>query len=542
MPGNQWRVLCRRVGRSLGRAALLPLAPLLGWGPFTHIAASRLAWRRVQDATAAVANDLPERLRGEEDTFARASASADAISTHHVLKRCPLYDYMHNWMPDHARGVPRFGYALVQQCLHGPARELAVACGWLAHQMADWWAHYAPIGPDGNPLEEGSATPAFFSGYANSFRVMGVDFHPEILEHYRVLDHALLELLYDLMVLYGNGETLRAERPALFAPGRDNPLTRTSEWWAARLPRVPPRAVEEMDRDFTRVMRGLVTLYSLLGPFRPLLQERADHLIAYREVGESYLERCADKIVQGVFGVSGEEMAQWASPDVVVPPGSPPYAVRAWPLTRAPYPGTPLLDLAGWLGNLEQEVDSSFLLRLAELARGEPAGPRTVGLALLLALTAQPEGGQLPEWLYRLVPPVVSLPGTPSAQVENRLVEAIRSRELVVAFVPATRGDADPCSDPKALDPASLRLSFNGYDVDQYPQYFHVEKHCQEGKIIWYCRLLQPVDDGYHQIWATGRDRSGVTTLPFHYVLNLDPWASPRRQERMASDPERLPH
>ncbi|MDI6893622.1 MAG: hypothetical protein QME70_03230 [Bacillota bacterium] len=511
----------------LARAALLPLAPLLGWGPFTHIEVARLAWRKVRTCPDLAANDLAERLQGHEETFARASASADAISAHHVLRRCPLYDYMHNWIPDNAHGLPRFGYALVQQCLHGPPADLAVACGWLAHQMADWWAHYAPIARDGTPAGN-AGNPGLFSGYANSFRVIGTDFYPEILEHYRVLDHALLELLYDLLVLYQpEGDSLRGERPALFAPEGENPLTRTSERWAARLPRVPPAVLGEMVEEFGLVMQGLVTLYSLLRPFRPVLGERVDRLISFRQVGASYLERCADKIVQGVFGVSGEEIAQWASPDVLAPKTEPPYAVRIWPIPRGLYPGTPLLELAGWLGNLQSEVDTSFLPRLVELARGEPAGPRTLGLAFLLGLTtvpsttASPEEDRLPAWLYRLMPPAISLAGVSPPRVEAGLVEAIRARELVVTFVPAARTDEDPTDGSKALDPTSLQLVFNGYDMDLYPEYFRVEKHFHEGKIVWHCRLLQAVEEGYHQVWATGRDRSGIATLPFHYVVDL---------------------
>ena len=510
----------QRVWRLLRGAVLLPLAPLLGWGPFTHIEVARLAWRKMKNSPDVAANDLAERLEGHEDTFARAATSADAISAHHVLKGCPLYDYMHNWIPDNAHGVPRFGYALVQQCLHGPPADLAVACGWLAHQMADWWAHYAPIAPDGSPATD-PASQGTFSGYANSFRVLGTDFYPEILEHYRVLDHALLELLYDLLVLHRpGGQSLHTQRPALFAPSPGNPLTRASERWAASLPRVPPQVVREMEREFGRVMGGLITLYSLLRPFRPALQERVDRLISFSETGNVYLELCAEKVVQGVFGVSPEEIARWGTPDLV-PEREPPYALRHWPIPQGLYPGTPLLELAGWLGNLESEVDTSFLSRLAEMARGEPSGPRTLGLAFLMGLATARDDGRLPEWLYRLMPPAVSLAGVPPPRFAAALVDALRARELVVAFVPAARTDDDPENGPKALDLDSLHLVLNGYEVDLYPEYFRVEKHQQQGKVIWHCRLLRPLEEGYHQVWATARDRSGIPALPFHYVLDL---------------------
>lgn len=520
MRGNGYKGFRSKLGRFLARLLLLPLAPLLGWGPFTHIEVARLAWQKIRSAPDLAGNDLPRRLQGHGETFARAAPSADVISAHHVLKQCPIYDYMHNWMPDNAHGIPRFGYALVHQCLPGPPRELAVACGWLAHQMADWWAHYAPIATDGTPADQ-DLSPAPFRGYANSFRVMGTDFFPEILDHYRVLDHALLELLYDLMVISRPGsEGLASGQFAFFSPAEDNALTRTSERWAARLPRVPPHALVELRARFARVMRGLVTLYSLLRPFRSLLLDRVDRLIAFRDVGAPYLERCAQKIVEGVFQVTGEEIAQWGSPDPTPPQKAPPLAVRSPPPSRGPYPGTPLLDLAGWLGGLESEVDTSFLTRLGELARAEPAGPRPLGLTFLLGL-ATAEEDRWPDWLYHLMPPAISLLGLLPSQVEANLADALRSRELTVVFVPAARLGSDLSQGPKALDPASLRVTFNGYDVDRHPEYFRVEKHCQEGKVIWYCRLLQPAEEGYHYLWATGRDRSGVTTLPFHYVVNL---------------------
>jgi len=517
-----WHRVWQKMKALLSGAALLPLAPLLGWGPFTHIEVTRLAWRRIRDSPGMLANDLPDRLKGHENTFSLAAASADAISVHHVMKRCPLYDYMHNWMPDNAHGVPRFGYALVHQCLHGRPHDLAIACGWLAHQMADWWAHYAPIRTDGTPAGDAPDNSPLFSGYANSFRVLGTQFYPEILDHYRVLDHALLELLYDLVVLYRpGGEELQNARPVLFGPEAGNPLTRTSERWAARLPRVPPQLVGEMEEAFGRVMRGLVNLYSLLRPFRPLLKQRVDRLISFSGVGEAYLELCADKIVEGVFQVTEEEMAQWGSPDVIIPEQAPPYAARLWPMPKGLYPGTPLLELAGWLGNLRTDVDTPFLSHLTDLLRGEPAGPHTLGLVFLLGIAATEEDGHLPGWLHRLMPPAISLVGVPPTEVRASLAAALQSRELVMAFVPAAPLDSDLLHGPKALDPASLQVIFNGYDMDRYPEYFRVEKHHQQGKIIWHCRLLQPVADGYHQVWATARDRSGVPALPFNHVVDL---------------------
>lgn len=508
------------------RTALLgPALPLLGWGPFTHMHVTRLAWRKAQEHSSTAANDLLDRLAGQEEILVRASVSADAISSYHVLNASSLYDYMHNWIPDNAYGMPRFGYALVSHSLSASSRDLAVACGWLAHQLADWWAHYALVGTDGNPAPWGEAAAGgVFPGYANSFRILGPDFYPEVLERYQTLDHALVEALYDLLVIFTpDAADLRKQRPALFEPGPANPLTLTSELWAARLPRIPPELVREMQRSFHRVMDGLITLYALLGPFRSWLQRRVDDLLQFGAMGQEYLERCADKIWEGLFQVSYEEMAQWGAPEALPPGTGPPFAVREGVFSRRAYPGTLLLTLAASLGELREEVDQTFLAQLAQVLSAQP--PTLPGLALRF-LSALARGWEEDDlyplrWLRYSLPPVITLSGVTPSEVPARLPQVLAARELTVVFVPAAPLTSDPLTGPKSLDPSSLRLAFNGYDVDRYPAYFRVEKCREGGKIIWHCRLRQPVEEGSHHVWAAARDRAGTAALPFTHEVRL---------------------
>lgn len=510
---------------------LLPVAPLLGWGPFTHVYTARLAWKKVQDNPGVAANDLPERLNGQEEAFWRAAVSADAISTYHVLRGCALYDYMHNWIPDRADGVPRFGYALIAQCMGScpSPYDLAVSCGWLAHQLADWWAHYAPIGPDGLPVgtDKGATASPVFAGYANSFRVIGADFYPEVLAHYRVLDHSLTETLYDLLVVFRpDAAALRGYAPALFQPLIQNPLTLTSERWAGTLPRVPPDLVWGIQVEFTRVMRGLIVLYSLLRPFRPVLMEKVDHLLDFTKASESYLERCADKIVQGLFGVPLEQMAEWATVAGRPSPGGLPFAVRELPAPPNPYPGSPLFEAASMVGNIREEIDTSLLPALADLLEVQyPPSETGLSLRLLASLALnEDEESTLRHLFYQRMPPVITLPGVPPEETADHLAAALEKKEFDLAFVPATRleGGADPPGHgPKSLDPQSIRVTFNGYEMDRYPAYFRVEKSTQEGRIIWHCRLLRTPREGFHYLWAEARDRSGTPARPFRYQIHL---------------------
>ncbi|HEY3316574.1 MAG TPA: hypothetical protein VGL40_15025 [Bacillota bacterium] len=80
--------------------------------------------------------------------------------------------------------------------VHSP-RELAVACGWLAHQIADFYPHYAPVDAQGALVEAGATNGSPFKGYANSHRVLGTSFYSEVLNEYTTLDHGLIEFFHD---------------------------------------------------------------------------------------------------------------------------------------------------------------------------------------------------------------------------------------------------------------------------------------------------------------------------------------------------------
>ena len=93
-----------------------------------------------------------------------------------------LYDYAHNYHPDHAQGVPRFGYTLVNEWYENrskyPEHHVAIAAGRLAHQLADWYPPYACIRDNGEldddptRVADGLST---FAGFANALTIFGAD-------------------------------------------------------------------------------------------------------------------------------------------------------------------------------------------------------------------------------------------------------------------------------------------------------------------------------------------------------------------------------
>lgn len=98
---------------------LAPVLPILALSPFSHAYVNRVALRKARDeahkGNPRVNKELLELLSKHEREFVNAGNSADAISTYHVLNGIDLYDYAHNYHPDHAQGVPRFGYTLVNE-------------------------------------------------------------------------------------------------------------------------------------------------------------------------------------------------------------------------------------------------------------------------------------------------------------------------------------------------------------------------------------------------------------------------------------------
>ena len=85
-----------------------------------------------------------------------------------------------------AQGVPRFGYALVNEWYENrskyPEHHVAIAAGWLAHQLADWYPHYACIRDDGELDDDPTRVAdglSIFAGFANALTIFGADLPAE---------------------------------------------------------------------------------------------------------------------------------------------------------------------------------------------------------------------------------------------------------------------------------------------------------------------------------------------------------------------------
>ncbi|MEW6572375.1 MAG: hypothetical protein AB1374_01910 [Bacillota bacterium] len=556
--------------RLFKRTLLLPLFPVFWWGPVTHPYINQRALERAEQEAASgdpkINRDLLSRLQRYRDVFVFSGNSADSIATQHILTRSPVYDYTHNSVPDCASGTPLFGYSLIDEWLNDQKRgarlyseeDFAVACGWLAHQLADWYAHYAPVDRHGELAKDPSASPSnatVFEGYANSHRVLGADFCPEILRQYRLIDHALLEFFYDFLIAHADvEERFNTNRLDFFRNYRRkgryfNLLTAASERFRGAAARIHPGEITVLEENLHAIIKGIRMLIQLSTFLRPGLPDAIDRGLR-PEAGEpDYVGLSIERVLNGLFRKSYEEIARLADPtrttDRDIYPE--PLVVR-----EVMQPGTLLFRFAHRLGSLLPDFSpplfrspddfSLRFLRVFEL-RGKIAAYLTAGIsaeklaafartedesALLafftvLLSTPQPELDAARARFRALLRPVVEFSGHPEASESQKLSVMLNNGEISVRIIPAIALN-DPASRiQKGLDMASLRFYFDGYDVQ-------ADKRCE--------LLLIPVDDcnlkvrvilndgiaeGYHRLAVTIRDNYGVAAKPFE----RDFWVGP---------------
>ncbi|MEW6192861.1 MAG: hypothetical protein AB1507_05850 [Bacillota bacterium] len=563
---------CRRLKRLFARGLLLPLLPLFWWGPVAHPYINYRALKQAEKEAAAdnprVNRDLLARVTRHRDSFIFGGNSADSIAARHILTRSAVYDYTHNFIPDSASGRPVFGYALISEWLVGQERgrrpyreeDLAVACGWLAHQLADWYAHYAAVDAAGTLLPEPCTPPdgsTVFSGYANSHRVFGADFCPEILREYRLMDHALVEFFHDFLISYDDREErFNTNRVVFFqnyrAKGRRyNLLTAASERFRGLAPRIPPDELDSLRENLQTIVKGLRILIHLASFLRPELAETVRQGISPAATGKpDYIELSAAAVFDGLFCRSYEEIALLAEP----PRGAAP-EIRPDPLVvrEVTQPGTLLFRLAHRLGSLlpdtslplfrEPEDFSIRFLKVFEL-RGKIVSRLIAGLSVekLLAFSSTADENALLAFLSTLLTtphldlgaarayfravlqPVVLLGGDPSASEAERLTAMLNAGELTVRVVPAFALNDPASRQLKALDLATLRLYVDGYDVRDDADRFElrlvpVDNSRLEARV----KLKQRLSEGYHRLKVAVKDNCGVAADTFE----RDFWAGP---------------
>lgn len=319
-----------RLLRILRLALLLVAAPLVGWGPIAHPEINRRALRRAVDELAhgnpRINRDLVERLSRHQTEFIFAGSSADAISLQHVTRGVTVYDYAHNAIPDNASGEPLFGQRLIDCWQHSqagagpfryPDRELAIAAGWLAHQIADWYPHYAAIDRDGKLLPDPTQIAdekTCFSGFADAHTCFGSDFPPEIFRDYTVIDHGAIELLYDIGLAASDAEgfydDIRLEFFDIFPKAGQEYclLTDASELFGASNCRIPIALVRKLEEDFDMTVRGMRVIVEFLLQLKPSLGAQLNRWLN-RHV-EPWLDLSVGRVVEQLFMRSYEDFCE----------------------------------------------------------------------------------------------------------------------------------------------------------------------------------------------------------------------------------------
>jgi len=548
--------------RSLLAAILLmPLAPLFGWGPLAHPVINRRALRKARERKGSLGSEaqhLVDLLSKNEDLFCAAGNSADCISAHHVLSGVTIYDYAHNSMPDTAAGTQHFGYTLLDTHVSGGKwsnRDLVIACGWLAHQLADWWPHYACVDRNGEPCEDPTAEPdnmRTFSGYADSHRILGVDYPPEILTAYGSLDHGLLELFHDALLL-DDAESCLAGDPVGLFPGTDgNLLTATSERYRGKCCRIPPEHIEPLKENFCGLVNGMKVLLYVLFMMRPDLKEV---LRSELQGGgkPDYLERAVDKVVQGLFELDVERVRGLVSTGLKGE-GVP----RLEGARRVP--GSPLFAVARQLGRLDVEVLRDFVQtgtfelyfslpwlkpslkcrvgRLGASSMGATVARKALDAVLsgdkskepvtaYLAALSRP-GRTLEEARNEFkakLRPVVVVEGVPvGADPGEKLCEMLRGGEIRVRIVAAVcNTDRGGERDSKRLDLSTLLFRIDGYDVRGEGDRFELISNEDPENLQLTCKIRTgALTRGDHHVFVGITDRSGVAAKYLDYEVPLE--------------------
>lgn len=320
--------MVKKLRRMLLWLLLAPVFAIVGLSPFSHAYVNRLALRKARDeeckGNPRVNRELLRLVSEHEKEFVDAGNSADAISTYHVLNGIDLYDYAHNYHPDHAQGVPRFGYTLVTEWYENrskyPEHHLAIAAGWLAHQLADWYPHYACIRDNGELDDDPTRIAddvSTFPGFANALTIFGADLPPELRERYRVPNHGLYELFLDTIVLASeDGKDLFDTRVNLF-DHEAYPcglLTKCSERFAGSgegFVRIPPEHLPSLERDFNMIILGMGVLIRFLLRMCPDLPSQLKSIVK-----ADIFELAADKVFEELFCKSWDEFRTFSARSV----------------------------------------------------------------------------------------------------------------------------------------------------------------------------------------------------------------------------------
>ncbi|MDI7246079.1 MAG: hypothetical protein QME92_01195 [Bacillota bacterium] len=554
-------------------ALLGPIFPAFMWGPFTHVHINRTALQKAKEFAAghgpngpgaeggadtqhgAVGGDGAGGINKElvalltsspdvENAYILAANSADAISSYHTLNNFTAYDYTHNFIPDNAQGIPNFGYTLVDTWRRLPEttwynsedrlRDLAIACGWLSHQLADWYAHYACIDGHGNVCDPPDAIAdevTTFSGYADSHRVLGQDYPVPFLRRYNLADHGLTEFLVDSLLIFAPGghrfENLSLPRLSTLKDGNTNIITLCSEDFEGAV-RLPEDHVPVLWKNMNLILLGMSILQQLVRARRQLIRHEAAKVVHSR-----YVDLSVERVLDGLFRKSFDEVSRFARAGRRPRPADQPIG----PLDAGgvKYPGTIIFKVAYSIASSLSAPDGTISTKTVARALDLVENPLRVldrtpligpvvrwkwAADVLWQTVAKPsvdafittsfdslgtpaKDGRVPtqdailafanavllkrrsveaarkEFAASMKPIITvvrrdgsDLPGGREMPTRSELLDmALRQREIVFKAWPAIPRDRRELADLKSLDINSVRVNVNGYPVSDYPDF-----------------------------------------------------------------------
>ena len=545
----------------LKNTLLMIIFPVLWGGPMVHPQINRLALRKAKKGLAngntGLNEDLVRRLEANQEAFIFAGNSADVISMNHILNHVSVYDYAHNAIPDTCEGSPQFGQALIdewRQAYDGKRdvrysdRDFAVACGWLAHQLADWYPHYASIDGSGRLVRAGRQSGDgvnIFSGFANSHRVLGTDYFPEILNIYEVIDHALIELFYDLLTLQDHRKELKNNHVEFFDVENNHCLlTATSERYIGKAARVPPEIINELWKTHNFVIRGQRSLLKFLSLVRPGTVSAIRNTIDPKITGApDYISLSADYVMSGLFSLSYDEINRMATENLldkeaannisVKKPGHLLYPVlRELGIFADMHKAFLFPEQFYWTsklqGNIIFENLVSFLdnhKKIAYAQRNHDTEALLCFLSELILRDHQDLSVPL-EHFKQTVRPVIKFAGTIGSEEEN-LKEMLKLRQLSIRFIPATSPEHPEAN--KLLHRNQLNFKIDGYDVSLMPESYFLEENWEDKVLTLTCYLLKPLRMGVHNLFVDISDQGGTSAryLEFEFQFRQSATGKP---------------
>ncbi len=198
---NHLKIFIERNGTLLAQLLLLPVLPLLMWGPATHLYLNKRAIDKLSQKD--LKDDDVRKVLGDDELkqiFINAGNSVDLIKANNLRNKERFFEYAHNTIPNYFNGDPVMGRYLLEEVSRTDdsavrMKMFAWALGWLAHMVSDGFAHKIPH--------------AGCEGWVNSRRVLGGYYSPEKEDEsvsvafarikLYMADHVLAELIVDTL-------------------------------------------------------------------------------------------------------------------------------------------------------------------------------------------------------------------------------------------------------------------------------------------------------------------------------------------------------